>query len=192
MQMEVEVTRVVNKLRKSPNRETLTSSCAAALRKRARGTGVPRATRFRNRLQISPVLNRIIQALLLLHLDHLDSSRLADKMRALKVVSFGKAEIVSDAPVPALRPEYILVRTVAIALNPTDWKSIQRADKNITIGCDYAGIVQEVGGKVTKPFKREIVLRGLSSEPMLLSLKMVQMQSIWSPKVICRSKFPAT
>ncbi|KAF2428041.1 putative zinc-binding oxidoreductase ToxD [Tothia fuscella] len=75
-------------------------------------------------------------------------------MRALKVVSLGKAEIVSDAPIPSLRPDYILVKTVAIALNPTDWKSIKISDRNITIGCDYAGIVQEVGDKVTKPFKK--------------------------------------
>jgi NADPH:quinone reductase-like Zn-dependent oxidoreductase len=88
------------------------------------------------------------------HLHYVGSLFLANKMRALKVVSFGKAKVVSDAPVPALRPEYILVRTVAIALNPTDWKSIQRSDKNITIGCDYAGIVQEIGDKVTKPFRK--------------------------------------
>lgn len=31
------------------------------------------------------------------------------------------AKIVNNHPVPKLRPDYILVKTVAIALNPTDW-----------------------------------------------------------------------
>jgi NADPH:quinone reductase-like Zn-dependent oxidoreductase len=75
-------------------------------------------------------------------------------MRALRVYSQGKAAVVSDVPIPALRPEYILVRTVAVALNPTDWKSSQGVNDPVTIGCDYAGIVEDVGEKVTKPFKK--------------------------------------
>jgi NADPH:quinone reductase-like Zn-dependent oxidoreductase len=75
-------------------------------------------------------------------------------MRALRVYSQGKAAVVSDIPIPALRPEYILVRTVAVALNPTDWKSSQGVNDPVTIGCDYAGIVEDVGEKVTKPFKK--------------------------------------
>lgn len=66
------------------------------------------------------------------------------------------ASLVRDRPLPKLRPDYILVKTVAIALNPTDWKHIDRgvAAENGLSGCDYAGIVEEVGNAVTKSFKR--------------------------------------
>jgi NADPH:quinone reductase-like Zn-dependent oxidoreductase len=75
-------------------------------------------------------------------------------MRVLKVESRGHAAIQDNARVPALRPEYLLIKTVAVALNPTDWKSIDRANENVTIGCDYAGTVEEIGERVTKRFKR--------------------------------------
>ncbi|KAK9489712.1 chaperonin 10-like protein [Lipomyces doorenjongii] len=65
------------------------------------------------------------------------------------------AELVTDRPLPTLRDDYILVETVAVALNPTDWKSIDfRACTGALVGCDYAGIVKEVGKAVTKPFKK--------------------------------------
>jgi NADPH:quinone reductase-like Zn-dependent oxidoreductase len=41
-------------------------------------------------------------------------------MKAIKMVSQGQAE-VQDAPVPALRDDYVLVKVKAVALNPTDW-----------------------------------------------------------------------
>jgi NADPH:quinone reductase-like Zn-dependent oxidoreductase len=41
-------------------------------------------------------------------------------MKALKVVSAGKAE-VQEVPVPKLRDDYVLVKVNAVALNPTDW-----------------------------------------------------------------------
>ncbi|KAI1612188.1 putative zinc-binding oxidoreductase ToxD [Exophiala viscosa] len=58
-------------------------------------------------------------------------------------------------PVPQLRDDYILVRTVAIALNPTDWTTLDaRGDDGTLVGCDYAGIVEAVGKAVKKPFKK--------------------------------------
>jgi NADPH:quinone reductase-like Zn-dependent oxidoreductase len=63
--------------------------------------------------------------------------------------------LVTDRHIPALRDDYILVKVVAIALNPTDWKHIDfLAPVGAIIGCDYAGIVEEVGEAVTKPFKK--------------------------------------
>jgi NADPH:quinone reductase-like Zn-dependent oxidoreductase len=41
-----------------------------------------------------------------------------------------------------------------LALNPTDWKHIQFVDQECTVGCDIAGIVDEVGSAVTKPWKK--------------------------------------
>ncbi|KAK9327502.1 chaperonin 10-like protein [Lipomyces starkeyi] len=65
------------------------------------------------------------------------------------------AELVTDRPLPTLRDDYILVETVAVALNPTDWKAIDfRGCTGALVGCDYAGIVREVGKAVTKPFKK--------------------------------------
>ncbi|KAH7417245.1 chaperonin 10-like protein [Cadophora sp. MPI-SDFR-AT-0126] len=66
----------------------------------------------------------------------------------------GEAAAV-EAPVPALRDDYILVKTKAVALNPTDWKHVAwLTTEGTRIGCDYSGIVEEVGSKVTKPFKK--------------------------------------
>jgi len=75
-------------------------------------------------------------------------------MKAVKVIEQGKAQ-VCQVPLPVLRDDYILVKIVAVALNPTDWKHIDYlATPGATVGCDYAGIVEEVGSKVTKTFKK--------------------------------------
>ncbi|KIY04079.1 uncharacterized protein Z520_00771 [Fonsecaea multimorphosa CBS 102226] len=64
--------------------------------------------------------------------------------------------LVTDRPLPRLRDDYVLVRTVAVALNPTDWKhaTFGIADDNNLLGCDFAGVVEEVGPKVTKSFAK--------------------------------------
>lgn len=75
-------------------------------------------------------------------------------MKAIKVVEAGKAEI-QDVAVPKLRDDYVLVKVEAVALNPTDWKHIDYlANPGATVGCDYAGVVEEVGSKVQKDFKK--------------------------------------
>ncbi|KAK3369373.1 chaperonin 10-like protein [Lasiosphaeria ovina] len=75
-------------------------------------------------------------------------------MKAIKIVSKGKAEI-QDVPVPALRDDYVLVKVKAVALNPTDWKHIDFAGPaGATSGCDFAGVVEEIGPKVTKAWKK--------------------------------------
>ncbi|KAF2095446.1 putative zinc-binding oxidoreductase ToxD [Rhizodiscina lignyota] len=75
-------------------------------------------------------------------------------MKALKEVEGHKAAVV-EVPKPRLRPDYILIKTKAVALNPTDWKHIDKmADPGTTIGCDCAGIVEEIGPEVTKKFKK--------------------------------------
>jgi len=75
-------------------------------------------------------------------------------VRAIVVTSPGHAAIES-IPMPTLRPDYILVRVHAIALNPTDWKHVEwLTTKGAKIGCDYSGVVEEVGSKVTKTFKK--------------------------------------
>lgn len=71
-------------------------------------------------------------------------------MKAIKIQGQGKASVV-DTPIPQLRPGTVLVKPVALALNPTDWKHIAfvPGTEGCTSGCDYAGVVQEVGPGVT-------------------------------------------
>ncbi|KAK3111725.1 hypothetical protein LTR53_012732 [Teratosphaeriaceae sp. CCFEE 6253] len=75
-------------------------------------------------------------------------------MKAIKVVEKGKAEI-QDVPVPKVRDDSVLVKVNNVALNPTDWKHIDFLPQTgHTVGCDFAGTVEEVGSKVTKPWRK--------------------------------------
>lgn len=74
--------------------------------------------------------------------------------RAITAVSPGKAE-VQTVPVPRVRDGHLLVKVKAVALNPTDWKSTAMEELvGKRIGCDYAGVVEEVGRDVAKPFRK--------------------------------------
>ena len=77
-------------------------------------------------------------------------------MKAIKIVGPGKAE-VQEVPRPALRDDYVLVKVNAVALNPTDWKHVHKdilATPGVTSGCDFAGVVEEVGSKVEKQWRK--------------------------------------
>ncbi|KAI9812379.1 MAG: hypothetical protein M1826_002846 [Phylliscum demangeonii] len=74
---------------------------------------------------------------------------------ALVIKGAGKAEVVTDLPFPKLRDEYILVKTVAVALNPIDVRQVDlMPNEGAIVGCDYAGTVEQVGSKVTKQFAK--------------------------------------
>jgi len=78
--------------------------------------------------------------------------------QAVVIIAAGKAEVV-DVPYPKLpADDYMIVRTTAVAVNPTDWKHVEYADKlgceGCYVGCDYAGVVEEVGPAVAKGFKK--------------------------------------
>lgn len=76
-------------------------------------------------------------------------------MKAI-VIRGQEASVERDRPVPKLRDDYILVKTVAVALNPTDWKHIAfglAADGGLA-GCDFSGVVEEVGPAVTKSWAK--------------------------------------
>ncbi len=80
--------------------------------------------------------------------------------KAITIRKIGQAEITT-VPIPRLRDDYMLVRTLAVALNPTDFNAIdgKMGGDDSTLagcrpGCDYVGIVEEVGPRVTKPFRR--------------------------------------
>ncbi|EAW06525.1 zinc-binding alcohol dehydrogenase family protein [Aspergillus clavatus NRRL 1] len=75
--------------------------------------------------------------------------------KAVIVSAPKQGSLVTDRPIPKLRDDYILVKTVSVAVNPTDWKHIDYvAPPGVLVGCDYAGIVEEVGKDVQKPFKK--------------------------------------
>ena len=74
----------------------------------------------------------------------------------------GKA-VLEPIPLPPLRDDHILVRTTAVAQNPTDHTTLdaEKGDFGTLVGCDYAGIVEEVGTAVTKAFKKGDRIAGI-------------------------------
>jgi NADPH:quinone reductase-like Zn-dependent oxidoreductase len=75
--------------------------------------------------------------------------------KAIVVNSHKQASVVSDRPIPTLRDDYILIKNVSVALNPTDWKHVAYlAPPGVVIGVDYAGIVEAVGKNVKKNFQK--------------------------------------
>lgn len=74
--------------------------------------------------------------------------------KAVVIKSPKQAALVTDRPIPSLRDDYIRIKTVAVALNPTDWKHVDfLSPRGVLVGCDYAGIVEEVGPKVKKELR---------------------------------------
>jgi NADPH:quinone reductase-like Zn-dependent oxidoreductase len=67
-----------------------------------------------------------------------------------------EAELNDSRAEPHLRDDYVLVRTVAVALNPTDAKAVTqgRAAKDGLLGCDFAGVILSIGKAVTKPWQQ--------------------------------------
>ena len=57
---------------------------------------------------------------------------------------------------PALRRSYMIVKVVAVAVNPADNLVIdyQLAVPGTLLGCDYAGVVVQVGEDVERDFKK--------------------------------------
>ncbi|KAF4468056.1 zinc-binding oxidoreductase alcohol dehydrogenase [Fusarium albosuccineum] len=68
------------------------------------------------------------------------------------VVDGKSARLEFSRRVPDLPNDCVLVRPVAVALNPTDWRHVEygRAKDGCILGCDYAGIVEAVGSDVNK------------------------------------------
>ncbi len=77
--------------------------------------------------------------------------------RAIVIKAKGEAAIEATS-MPTIKDDYILVKTKAVALNPTDWKHIDFLmggnPTGTIVGCDFAGIVEKVGSKVSKPFNK--------------------------------------
>lgn len=76
----------------------------------------------------------------------------SQKQSAIRITGQGTAAVVK-VPVPEIRPDQILVRTVAVAHNPSDWMILDWSPNiGATVGCDYAGVVAQVGEDVAGLF----------------------------------------
>src|ERR1044071_2668947 len=80
-------------------------------------------------------------------------------MKALVLKRYGGLDQVAfaDIPRPALKPDDILVQVHAAGLNPIDYmipkgtfKPMLRFELPATLGSDRAGVVVEVGNRVTR------------------------------------------
>ncbi|CAG9996209.1 unnamed protein product [Clonostachys byssicola] len=71
------------------------------------------------------------------------------------VIRGSKAVLSRSRELPKLREDCLLVRPVAVALNPTDWRHIKgrRAKDDCILGCDYSGVVESVGSGVGHKWK---------------------------------------
>lgn len=79
-------------------------------------------------------------------------------MKAVRIHSWGGPDVMryEDAPLPALGDDDVLVRVVAAAINPVDWKVREGYLKDflphkmpLVLGWDVSGVVAAVGAKVT-------------------------------------------
>jgi NADPH:quinone reductase-like Zn-dependent oxidoreductase len=59
---------------------------------------------------------------------------------------------LESVPIPSLLPHQVLVRTKAVAQNPTDVKSFDNDDlgDGAVLGCDFCGRVEQLGADVTR------------------------------------------
>ena len=68
-------------------------------------------------------------------------------------------KITHSKPVPELpSPYHVLIRVLAVGLNPTDWKMITNFYiGGNTIGCDFCGIVESAGSSSTVPVGARVI-----------------------------------
>ncbi|KAK7466230.1 hypothetical protein VKT23_004957 [Stygiomarasmius scandens] len=74
----------------------------------------------------------------------------------LAICTTGKADSTVElrqVEVPKLDPTDILVKVVAAAQNPVDWKRSEQQTEVTIVGFDYAGIVTRIGESVTQDVK---------------------------------------
>ncbi|KLO04399.1 GroES-like protein [Schizopora paradoxa] len=65
------------------------------------------------------------------------------------VVQEDKTVKVAEKAVPKLQPNEILLKTVSVGLNPTDWKHVKNFSRpGDIVGCDFVGKVVEIGSEV--------------------------------------------
>lgn len=79
------------------------------------------------------------------------ASEIPKTMKAL-ITQPDKTAKVEEVPVPEIDDNEVLVKVVALAQNPTDWKHIKGICNPGTIcGCDWSGYVVKTGRNVSSP-----------------------------------------
>lgn len=74
--------------------------------------------------------------------------------KAYKVRGAGDASLEVSVPVPEPKDGQLLVRVVAVGLNPHDWKSLDMSPMpGATWGCDFSGEIVKIGSGLTKNFR---------------------------------------
>ena len=78
-------------------------------------------------------------------------------MKAAIVEHRGDRGSLHDMPMPQPGPHDVLVRVTAASVNPIDWKTRERADRQLpfVLGQDFAGVVSATGNRVTKYLEGE-------------------------------------
>lgn len=68
----------------------------------------------------------------------------------------GSAILVQDRPLPKLRDGWVLVKCMAAAINPADHMYLEYglAEAGCLLGCDYAGVILEVGSGCVRDWKK--------------------------------------
>ncbi|KAK7047581.1 hypothetical protein VNI00_006349 [Paramarasmius palmivorus] len=73
---------------------------------------------------------------------------LPSHMKAIVTAGNGKVKL-ANIPIPKPGPGQILVKVIAAAQNPSEWMKIHGVPTtDVTVGHDYAGVVQEIGPDV--------------------------------------------
>ncbi|KAI0823565.1 GroES-like protein [Trametes gibbosa] len=75
------------------------------------------------------------------------------KMMKALLIQEGHRVAVKDHPVPPVGDDDVLIQTVSVAQNPTDWKHVVNARGVVgsILGCDFSGYVVKIGKNVVMP-----------------------------------------
>ena len=78
-------------------------------------------------------------------------------MKAVRIHEYGGRDVLryEDCPLPAITDDEVLIRVIATAINPVDWKiregylqEMIPYEFPLTLGWDLSGIVEETGKNV--------------------------------------------
>lgn len=70
-------------------------------------------------------------------------------MKAVVTTGDGRVALRADVPIPIPGRGEVLVRVIAAAQNYPEWMITTRyITKDVVVGCDFAGVVEEIGSEV--------------------------------------------
>ncbi|KAH9934278.1 GroES-like protein [Fomitopsis serialis] len=77
---------------------------------------------------------------------------LSRKLMKALVICEGKTTAVQDHPIPSVDSDDVLVKVVAVAQNPSDWKFVDTVQNiGTVVGCDWSGHIVQRGKNVRTP-----------------------------------------